>query len=189
MAVHSIQQIAKPILISLSPDDYPTIIIDPRHREYAWSVPLTQFPDFPDEVQFGTYPLTEDAPGLGGEVRGVDALFWMIGVSSFAGAPATWLRWGDKFKLKWWPDLDIIPHTPEQAKLVKYLARGLMTAEKLASGAGAGVAEAQNVINALSLMGALRHVPGKSTAPTTPPITPEMDARIPDRGKHARRGG
>ena len=44
-ALHAIQQIAHPILVSLEPDVGPPIAIDLRYNTYVWPTPLREFPD------------------------------------------------------------------------------------------------------------------------------------------------
>jgi len=189
-AIHGIQQIAKPMLVSLSPSGFGTIAIDLRSQEYVWQHRLVEFPPMPDNVVIGTYPIEGDAPGLAGERLGLGPLLWMIGLNAFGGDRASWLRQGDKFRLKWWPDLDLLPATPEQLHVVKTSVKSLMTVEKLAQVAKLPVEQVQPVINALSLMNALRRVEGKGGSPVLPPMANVVAAQ-PDRvrGRHVRRGG
>jgi len=189
MAIQSIRQIAKPILISLSPAGYKSIAIDLRTNMYVWAVPLTEFPADPGEVRVGTYPIAGDDPGLAGSQLGIDPLLWMIGLHAYPLGPASWLRPGDKFRLKWWPDFDLLPHTPTQALLIKKLAGSMMTVDKLAKIAKVDQLEAQQVVNALSLMGALRRLESKNSAPMQPPTSAEYDLPDRSRGRHVRRGG
>lgn len=188
-AIHALRQIPRPILISLTPRGFSSIAIDPRTNEFVWDVPLAEFPVDPGSVTVGTYPIEGDAPGLGGKRLGIDPLLWMIGLHAFPGKPASWLRPGDKFRLRWWPDFDFIPHTPMQKHIIKTSAKAMVTVEKLATSAKVELAEAQQVINGLSLMGALRRLESPRGSPTLPPVTAEYEA--PDRksGRHVRRGG
>lgn len=188
-AIHAIRQIPRPILISLTPKGYSSIAIDPRSNEYVWNVPLAEFPTDPGSVLVGTYPIEGDAPGLGGTRLGIDPLLWMIGLNAFPDSLATWLRAGDKFRLKWWPDFDLVPHTPTQARIVKTVVKSMMTVEKLATLAKVEQPEAQQVVNALSLMGALRRLESPKGAPSLPPVTAEYDTPTRERGRHVRRGG
>lgn len=189
-AIHSIQQIPRPILVSLSPRGFPSIAIDLRHQEYVWAAPLEEFPEHPDDVIIGTYPIEPDSPRLAGDTRGVDALLWLIGSHAYPGQRASWLRPGDKYRLKWWPDLDVLPASPEQVRIIKASVKGLMTVEKLAVVAKCDIDTAQSVINGLSLMGALRRLEGKGGSPTQP--MPQGVYDLPDSqrgGRHVKRGG
>ena len=189
MAIHSIQQIPRPILISLEPTAHPPIAIDLRAQGYVWATPLNEFPPAPAEVRVGTYPVDSDAPGLGGRVLGIDPLLWMIGLNAFEGGRASWLRPGDKYRLKWWPEFELLPHTANHARAVKTLARSMMTVDKLATLAKIEVGEAHAVVNALSLMGALRRLESRDAAPALPPVSAEWEAPDRSRGRHVRRGG
>jgi hypothetical protein len=189
MAIQAVRQIPRPILVSLVPSALPPIVIDLRYLTYDWDAPLTSFPVDPGPVQVGTHFLDEDPRELSARAAGVDPLLWLIGLHAFGGARASWLRAGDRFKLKWWPDLDVMPHTPEQARVVKALAGGLMTVEKLAQKAKVDAAVAHDVVNALSLMSALRRVEGPGAAPALPPMSAGFEP-IVKLGRHStRRGG
>lgn len=188
-AIHAIRQIPRPILMSLTPEGYRSIAIDPRTNEYVWDVPLSEFPARPASVVVGTYPIDGESPGLAGERLGIDALLWMIGLNAFPDSLATWLRAGDKFRLKWWPDFDFLPHTDTHKRIIKTLAKSMMTVDKLATLAKVDLAEAREVVNALSLMGALRRLESPKGAPSLPPTTAEYDSPTRERGRHVRRGG
>lgn len=189
MAIQAVRQIPRPILVSLVPSGLPPIVIDLRYLTYDWDAPIAAFPADPGPVQVGTHYLDEDPRELSQRATGVDPLLWLIGLNAFAGARASWLRAGDRFKLKWWPDLDVMPHTPEQARVVKTLAGGLMTVEKLAQKAKADAGVAHDVVNALSLMAALRRVDGPGAAPSLPPMSADFQP-IVKIGRHStRRGG
>ncbi len=188
-AIHGLQQIARPVLMSITPDGHGSIAIDLRHQAYVWSTPLSEFPTDPADVILGTYPIDGEAPGLAGDTRGIDPLLWMIGLHAFPGSRASWLRDGDKYRLKWWPDLDLLPATDNQLRTVKTLVKSLMTVEKLAQLTKLSVDEVQPVVNALSLMGALRRIEGKGGSPVLPPMADVVRAQ-PDRvrGRHVKRG-
>ncbi|MDZ4044640.1 MAG: hypothetical protein U1E32_02530 [Rhodoglobus sp.] len=188
-AIHGIQQIPRPILISLAPAGHPPLAIDLRDHQYVWATPLDQFPAAPADVVLGTYPLDPEDPGLAGDLQGVDPLLWLIGLHGFPGGRASWLRPGDKYRLKWLPDLDMLPATADQLRVVKTTVKSLMTVDKLASLAKVPLDEAQSVVNALSLMGALRRVEGKGGAPAQPMPTGAYDLPGRSRGRHVKRGG
>lgn len=189
MAIQAVRQIPRPILVSLQPSALPPIVIDLRYQTYDWDLPLTSFPANPGQVWVGTHYLDEDPRELSPRATGVDPLLWMIGLHAFAGTRASWLRSGDRVKLKWWPDLDVMPHSPEQARVVKTLAGGLMTVETLARKAKVDEPTAHDVVNALSLMAALRRIDGPGAAPTLPPMSADFQP-IVKIGRHStRRGG
>lgn len=189
MSVHSIRQIPRPILIAISVPGHSPIGIDLRHHTYVWQTPLERFPVEPGMIQVSTYPVSGDDPTFAGESLGLDPLLWLIGLNAFPDGRASWLRAGDKYRLKRWPDFDVLPHTPEQARAIKTLAGGLMTVDKLGARSRLTVSECQRVVNALSLMDALRRIESSSAAPALPPVTADYDPPARERGKHVRRGG
>ncbi|MCU1439718.1 MAG: hypothetical protein JWP85_715 [Rhodoglobus sp.] len=189
MAINSIRQIPRPILLALVPEGHGSIVIDFRDLTYVWDTPIERFPTSPGVVQVGTHALDGDDRSLARGAVGLDPLLWMIGLHAFPGGLASWLRAGDKHRLKRWPDFDVLPHTPEQARVVKTLAKGLMTVEKLAKRAAVGDETARQVVNALSLMAALRRVESSTAAPMLPPSSADFQP-IVKIGRHStRRGG
>jgi len=188
-AINALRQIPRPILLSLLPSAHSPIIIDLRDLTFDWSTPLEQFPTQPDAVSVATYSLKDDPRSLSRTAVGIDPLMWLIGLNSFDGNPASWLRPGDKFRLKRWPDFELLLHTPEQANIIKTLAKSLMTVERLAKLSGCDPWECQRVVNALSLMSAMHRIEARNAAPTQPPRTAQFDTPTRGRGRHVRRGG
>lgn len=189
MALRAVQQIPRPMLVGLTPDGHDTIAIDPRYHLFVWSTPLDRFPQDPGEVQIATYPLASDAPSLAGRTLGLDPLLWLIGLHAFGGDRAPWLREGDKHRLRRWPDFDVLPATAEQEHVVRTIAKSLMRVDKLAARADVDRDVAQSVVNALSLMGALRRVEGEEGSPAVPPPGGAYDLPDRPRGRHVKRGG
>ena len=169
MAVHSVRQIARPVLVGLRVPDHSPIWIDLRSNIYVWDTALDLLPLDPEAVQVRTRAIEEADPDLEGRTQSLDQLLWLIGLNAFPGR-ATWLRAGDRYRLKVRPDFDMLPIGEDELKLVKGLARGLTTVEKLAARCKLPEAEAQRVINALSLMDVLRRVETADAAPMLPPM-------------------
>ena len=189
MAVRGVHQIARPMLLGLTPDGHGTIAIDPRYHLFVWSTPLSEFPVDPGVVDIATYPLAPDAPSLAGRTLGLDPLLWLIGLHAFGGRRAPWLRAGDKYRLRRWPDFDVLPADDEQVHIIRSSVKSLARVDKLARIAGVEQAAAQAVVNALSLMGALRRLAGKEGAPAIPMPAGEYDLPDRPRGRHVKRGG
>ncbi len=166
VAINSFRHIENPLVLFLQPQGHGTIIIDLMAHEYSWTTPLTQFPDYPGVVAVGTQPITLTSPSpLQRPGQDLDALLWLIGLSAFPAGRAPWLAADEKFRLRRWPFFEALEHTGEQQKLIKVLARGFMTVDKLAQSAKTDRAEAQRVVNALALMMALRRSRGDSPLP------------------------
>jgi hypothetical protein len=189
MAIQAVRQIPRPILVSLVPTGLPPIVIDLRYMTYDWDLPMARFPTDPGAVEVGTHYLEDDTRELSARALDVDPVLWMIGLNGFRGERASWLRPGDKYRLKRWPDLGLMPHTAEQQRVVKTLAQGLMTVEKAAQKAKVHEGIAHDVANALSLMGAVRRIDGPNAAPAFPPMSAGFEP-IEKVGRHStRRGG
>jgi len=155
--VQGFRRLEQPVALLLQPQGMPPAVLDLTRHEYVWAVPLTSFPTDPGPVLVATQPITPQTPS---PIRGVgddlDALLWLVGLHAFPGRRAPWLAADEKFRLRRWPYFEALIHTPEQERVIKTLARGFMTVEKAAAGAKVEPAQAQAVVNALSLMTALR---------------------------------
>ena len=188
MAIQAVRGIPERILVSIVPGDLPGIVLDLRDLRYDWDLPLTEFPRHPGPIEVGTHYLADDPRELSPRAVGMDVLLWLIGLHAFDGGRATWLRAGDRYRLKWRPELDEFI-TPEQSRVVRALTGGLATVDKLAARAKVEPGTAHDVVNALSLMNALRRVEAKGAAPSLPPMSAEFEP-IVKIGRHStRRGG
>ena len=156
IAVHSILQIPVPMFLRLQPEGYGPIVIDFRHHAFAWGTSLANFPSAPTTVYVETEPTTNEEPPLfllpGTDL---DRLLWVMGLHSFQDARAFWLRPGDSFRLLRWPDLAGLEHTVDQMQMIALLGNVALSVDDLAVTAGVPIAQAQRLINALSLMGVL----------------------------------
>src|SRR5690606_38333333 len=54
LAMHSLRQIPSPMFVRLIADGFPPILIDTRHRAFAWDVPMEAFPQHPASVTVET---------------------------------------------------------------------------------------------------------------------------------------
>ena len=156
IAVHSILQIPIPMFLRLEPAGYGPITIDFRHHAFEWGTSLADFPDEPATVLVETEPTTHDEPPLFALPGAhLDPLLWVMGLHSFQDARAFWLRPGDHYKLTRWPDLAAIDHTMDQMRMIAMLGNISLSVEQLAVAANVDPAQAQRLVNALSLMGVL----------------------------------
>lgn len=190
MAVHSIRRLDTSMLLYLQPAGHDELVMDFRHHAYSWTTPLEEFPSDPGTVTVGTQQIGLTVPPpfpLPGD--DLDSLLWLIGLHAFPDGVAGWLRPGDKFRLRRQPELEFLPHTPEQAAVVKALDRTLLaTSERIAKSIGVEHNVAQQVINALSLMGALRRGAQTNAAPMEPPPPPSDEPLSPADRLRARLG-
>ena len=182
MALHAIRRMPSPMIVSLRPDALDPMLVDMRGYVYQWPLPLEQFPARPDSVIIGTRAIDEAEPAFAGvdysytrpafAGQPLDPLLWLIGTHAFDGGRASWLRAGDRYRLYRWPELEKLPVTDDQVRIIKTSARGFMTVEKLAAKSGLDLDSVQRVVNALSLMGLLRRHPAANAAPDAPPPPP-----------------
>ena len=170
MAVHAVRQIERPVLVALTVAGRSAIWIDLRTNSYVWDSDLESLPLHPETVQLRTRAISADDPGIEGPGNSLNPLLWMIGLNAFPGR-ATWLRAGDRYRLKARTDFTTLTMSPDETKLVKALTRGLMTVEQLGGRCGLPDSRAQRVVNALSLMDVLRRVEAPDAAPDLPPMT------------------
>ncbi len=173
IAVHSILQLSSPMFVRLTADRTPPLLIDFRHHAYAWQLRLDEFPTDPIAVDVETEPTTAEAPALFAlPGRSLDGLLWVMGINSFAGMEASWMRPGDRYKLTRWPNLIEHAHTLTQMRMTAMLGNVFLNAQELATAAGTEISEAQRLINAFSLMGILQRS-GEISAPAVVPASPE----------------
>jgi hypothetical protein len=176
IAVHSMLQIPVPMFLRLEADEHPPLVIDFRHHAFEWAVETGDFPVHPLEVLVETEATTaEAAPLFSLPGRNLDSLLWHIGLHSFAGMAASWLRPADRYKLTRWPNLTEHAHTLTQMRMTAMLGNVFLTADELAVAAGVELDEAQSLLNAFSLMGILQ------TSGQELPVTPVVEA-VPQRG-------
>ena len=165
--MQAFRRLEQPVALLLQPAGLPPAVLDLTRHEYVWAHPLTDFPVAPGPVLVATQQITAHTPSpIRGRGDDLDALLWLIGLHAFPGSRAPWLGADEKFRLRRWPYFEALVHTAEQARVVKALARGFMTVEKAASSAKVEPAEAQRVVNALSLMTALRRTGHETAMPT-----------------------
>jgi hypothetical protein len=187
-AVHSMLKMPTPVLLVLMATSQPPLIVDFGQRAYSWALTLDRFPKTPERVEVqtealvpGATPVFEHAP------RNLDGLLWLIGLNSFAGDLAWWLPATARYKMTRWPNLTELSHSPEQMRMIAILGNAALSPEELARVSHSAPADAQRLLNALSLMGILE---ASTVAPAaTPRALPEaprqgLFRRVLDRLAH-----
>lgn len=175
-AVHAIRKFHDPMLLSLEAAGHPPMVIDFRHRAFAWDAPLSAFPQAPDSVYVATQAIGPADPApfpLPG--RSVDALLWMIGLHAFPSGPAPWRKPGERYRLSRWPNLTDLPHDPDQLRMIAALGNVSLDAAELAESTGTDPVPAQRLLNALTLMDAVRV--SEPIAFDVPMVRPRPDRR------------
>jgi hypothetical protein len=170
MAVSSVLSLNTPVHLKMSIEMHGPLLIDFRHHAFSWSTPLEYFPVDAVHTRLETIPTSADAPPLF-ELPGqdLDGLLWEMGMNSFGGGPAFWLSPGERYRLTRWPNLTRHSHTMRQVQMIAVLGNAHVSTTELAAFAGVEEAEAQRLINALSLMRILSRSAAAPAAEVAPP--------------------
>ncbi|HEY1530448.1 MAG TPA: hypothetical protein VGF80_06495, partial [Galbitalea sp.] len=173
IAAYSVLRLNTPVNLTMLIEMHGPLLIDFRHHAFSWSTPLEQFPIDAVHTGLATEPTSDDAPPFF-ELPGqdLDGLLWEMGINSFGGAPAYWLPANERYKLTRWPNLTRHAHNLSQTKMMAVLGNTYATTDELAALAGVEKADAQRLINALSLMRIL----SRSAAAPAAPVVKETAA-------------
>jgi len=153
IAISSVMVLKTPMNLKMNIEMHGPLVIDFERHAFSWSTPLEHFPVDAVHTGLETIPGGPDAPPLF-ELPGqdLDGLLWQIGLNSFDGAPAFWLSSGERYRLTRWPNLTQHSHDMSQVKMIAVLGNAYVSTQELAGYTGVAVAEAQRLVNALSLM-------------------------------------
>jgi hypothetical protein len=171
MAVQGVLSLNTPVHLRMSIESHDPLLIDFRHHAFSWSTPLEDFPVDAVHTRLETVPTSADDPPYF-ELPGqdLDGLLWEMGINAFDGRPAFWLSPGDRYRLTRWPNLTQHSHSLAHVRMIAVLGNAYASATELATFADVDVAEAQRMINALSLMRILvrsAEAPAATMAPQT----------------------
>ena len=171
MAVSSVLALNTPVNLKMDIEMHGPLLIDFRHHAFSWSTPLEYFPVDAVHTHLETVPTSPDAPPFF-ELPGqdLDGLLWVMGLNAFGGGAAFWLTPGERYRLTRWPNLTRHSHNMSQVQMIAVLGNAYASTAELAAFAGVEEAEAQRLINALSLMRILSRssaAPAATVAPQT----------------------
>lgn len=175
MAIHSAIHQPTPAVLRLDIIGHPPIAVDLRYHAFMWEGDLARFPDEPPHVEVRSAVAPPDAgpifelPGLE-----LDILLWLVGLNSFSGSPATWLRRGERYRLQRWPNFTVLPRRMDHIRMTAALVNAPLSVDELSAATGVPVSDAQRLINALTLMEAVEIT---SAAPVTPVVIPTQPER------------
>jgi hypothetical protein len=142
-------------IVTATATGIPTITIDMVERIYWWDLSLDSFPAHPIDLVVHSTPRADAAtPAVAG--RHSEPLLWRVGVG--ADSLATRVDTGLRYKLRRWPDLATMPHTPSQLRAIKILASAQVTPTELAAIAEISEKDARSLIGTFSLMSLLDSV-------------------------------
>ncbi|PKI90249.1 hypothetical protein CW368_10750 [Actinomycetales bacterium SN12] len=150
------------LMLEVVADGDDPLVIDVGDRTFWWHLPLS---DFPAKVRsLAITPVDARSYDPGGAGHDLEPLLWQVAHASFDGGRARWLKPGDRYKLRRWPNLTALPHDSEQVRAMSLLGQAALTAEEFSSVADIDEADAVRLLSALSLMGLLRVQPARETA-------------------------
>jgi len=150
------------LMLEVVADDDDPLIIDIADRTFWWHLPLSDFP--PKLRSLAITPVDPRGYDPGGAGHDLEPLLWQVAQASFDGGRARWLKPGDRYKLRRWPNLTALPHDSDQVRAMSLLGQAALTAEEFSSVAGIDETEAVRLLSALSLMGLLRVQPAREAA-------------------------
>ncbi len=143
-------------VIRLAVQDKGILTIDPKYQAYQWSSPLTEFPLEIGSATLDAKKVEDGDPAIltqpGSEMGDI---LWLIGYNAFKGSRATWLNDNERYKLQKWPNLTSLGVGMEVVLISATLGNTPASAEELALSGGVSKEQANNIVNALSLMGLL----------------------------------
>jgi hypothetical protein len=171
MAVQAVLSLSTPVNLRMNIELHGPLLIDFRHHAFSWSTPLEYFPVDAVHTGLQTVPTGPDSPPFF-ELPGqdLDGLLWVMGLNAFSDGPAFWLSPEDRYRLTRWPNLTQHSHNLQQVRMIAVLGNAYASVAELAAFADVEVAEAQRLINALSLMRILSRsaaAPAAEMAPQT----------------------
>lgn len=152
------------LMLEVVADGGPALVIDVPGRTFWWPHPISDFP-----LRVRTLSITPidprsfDADSAGNDL---EPLLWQIAHASFEGERAHWLKPDDRYRLRRWPNLTLLPHDADQMRAMSILGQASLTTAEFASVSELDPVEAGRLLSALSLMGLLRVQPtSQSFAP------------------------
>lgn len=170
MAVQAVLSLKTPVHLRMTIEAHEPLLIDFRYHAFRWATPLEQFPVNAVHTGLQTIPTgPNDPPFFDLPGQHLDGLLWAMGLNSFDGKPAFWLTEGDRYRLTRWPNLNQHAHNLTQLRMIAVLGNAYASVAELAAFTGVEEAEAQRLINALSLMRILVASAAEPAVPIPPP--------------------
>lgn len=183
MAIHMLADQAEALmLIDLS--DGALIIIDWGRKDYWWLGGSGTFPLEPTVNKVRLFRGTgARLPYMQEQPSDLASLLWNIGLHAFPTMPAWWLDADAYYRLDRWPDFNSLDYLPEHVRMTALLGTGTYSTASLAASSGVTRDSAQNILNALGLMGLLRveqpsESEGTAPAQAAPGLFARMRARL-----------
>lgn len=143
----------RPTLMRIDIAGHPPVAVDFPRRQFFWEGSIERFPDEPSRVSVRTVDSTpETAAALGTGGQDLAILLWTVGMESFGGTPATWLRPGDRYRLSQWPNFTVLPRRMAHLRMTAALVNAYLSIDELATVTATPVSDVQRLVNALTLL-------------------------------------
>ncbi|UJP10269.1 hypothetical protein L2X99_00660 [Microbacterium sp. KUDC0406] len=170
-------ELGEELLLEIVADDDAPLVIDVAGRTFWWDRPLAEFPARLQTLVISPLEPRGYDPGTAG--NDLEPLLWQIAHASFDGGRARWLKPGDRYRLRRWPNLTALPHDAEQVRAMSLLGQAALTAEEFSAIAEIEDDDAVRLLSALSLMGLLRVQPAReATAAPRPVLQPRREGGL-----------
>lgn len=159
LTINSMRSAGVPTVLDIEIAGHPPLVIDMRHNVFSWQLGLDRFPHEPSAVSVSVriVDVAAPAPFADGGAP-LDGLLWNMGFAAFPDTSAPWLREGDAYRMRRWPDLSGFEPDTDPVRQAAMLSNGVFTLEQLASFTGRSLEPTRSLLNALSLMGVLETV-------------------------------
>lgn len=159
LTINSMRTADVPTVLDVEVAGHPSLVIDTRRNAFSWQLGLDRFPAQPAAVAVSVR-IVDAATPAPFELPGspLDGLLWKMGFAAFPDELAPWLRAGDAYRLRRWPDLSGFEPETDPLRQAAMLSNGVFTLDQLAGFTGRSIEPTRSLINALSLMGVLETV-------------------------------
>jgi hypothetical protein len=158
LTISSMRAAGVPTVLDVEVAGHPPLIIDTRQGTFSWQLELDRFPAEPSAVAVSVRIVEADAPAPFASGASLDGLLWKMGFAAFPDELAPWMREGDAYRLRRWPDLSGFEPDTDPVRQAAMLSNGVFTLEQLANFTGRSVEPTRSLLNALGLMGVLEVV-------------------------------
>jgi hypothetical protein len=158
LTINSMRAAGVPTVLDVEIAGHPPLVIDTRASAFSWQLELDRFPAEPSAVAVSVRIVDAGAPAAFEGGAPLDGLLWKMGFAAFPDELAPWLRAGDAYRLRRWPDLSGFEPDTDPLRQAAMLSNGVFTLEQLANFTGRSIEPTRSLLNALGLMGLLEVV-------------------------------
>ncbi len=144
------------------------LYIVPGRRSFYFGEPLTALRNLDFDVQLDFVPLPIEEVSDKAAAKPIQMLQWLVGLRTGTSGLLPWIDAGSAFKLKKFPEFQILLHTPGHRRIAAILSQPRAGIETIARMTGQDEQVVSGFVNAASLCGYLQTLGRKSAAAPTP---------------------